>query len=36
MHECQKLGRFLSSIFLGDWQLFLLSSSFSCWWGLRV
>ena len=22
-------GRFLSSIFLGDWQLFLLSSSFS-------
>jgi hypothetical protein len=25
-------GRFLSSVFLGDWQL-LLSSSFSCWWG---
>src|SRR5271155_5640497 len=26
-------GRFLSSIASGDWQLFLLSSSFSCRWG---
>jgi hypothetical protein len=27
----QSQGRFLSSIFFGDWQLFLLSSSFICW-----
>ena len=26
-------GRVLSSMFLGDWQLFLPSSSFSCRWG---